>query len=96
MDPRLAQDDVRHLREVVLHILNAVGPRDALARRSWPPEDGFVNPIGFSGHFFRKPERLEHFHGAAGDPVRLTDLQRSGFTLDDAGSDVRKCRHLRR
>ena len=61
-----------------------------------PPEDGFVHPIGFAGDLVRKAERLEHFHGAAGDAVCLADLERAGFALNDAGGDVRKSRQLRR
>jgi hypothetical protein len=43
-----------------------------------------------------KLEGLEHFHGAAGDAVRLPQQQRAVLLLDDAGADVREGRQLRR
>lgn len=44
----------------------------------------------------RKSESFKHFHRAACDPVGLTQLQRTGFLLDDHRANVREGRQLGR
>ena len=45
--------------------------------------------------FAAQAEGVEHLDCAAGDPVRLTDLQRTLATLDDARRDAGEGRELR-
>ena len=42
-----------------------------------------------------EPEGVEHLDRAAGNPVRLTDLQRTLATIDDVCRDAREGRELR-
>ena len=70
MHTRLVNDDVGELGQVVFDIVNASSTLDAPLAR--PPKYCFVNAVSFSFDFFRKPKRLEQFHGAACDAIRLT------------------------
>ena len=95
MHPRLIEDEMRHLGQVILDILYAVdaGQPPGAFRRA--PEGDFIDLIGFPHDFFREAERLEHLNRSAGDAVGLPDLKRAGLALDDAGVDVGKGGKLR-
>ena len=85
--PRLVEDHVGHLGQIVLDVLDAVGPVDGtcIVRA---PERHFVDPVGLVRDPVSEAEGLEHLHRPAGDPVRLADLQRPGLLLDDPGGDI--------
>jgi hypothetical protein len=92
----LIDDHVRKFGQAVSGILHAPGSddfRSVFGRRT--PEDRLVHPVGFADEFLAQAEGVEHLDRAAGDPVRLTDLQRSLATIDDACRDARESRELR-
>lgn len=94
MNPCLAQYDVRHLRQIVLNILDAVSAHDPgpVLRRT--PKCNLVDPIRFFDDLLGEPEGLKHLNGSAGDPIGLPDLKRSSLAFGYMDSDVRKLREL--
>src|SRR5205814_3548559 len=60
-----------------------------------PPEADLVDPIALVHQTSSQTERLEHLHGAAGDSVGLTHLERTVLSVDDSGPDVGKAGQLR-
>ncbi len=93
---RLIDDQVRKFGQVVSGILHPPGSddfRSIFGRRT--PEDRLVHPVGFADQFPAQAEGVEHLDRAAGDPVRLTDLQRTLATIDDACPDAGEDRELR-
>ena len=92
---RLVDDHMRELGQPVLGVLHAPGPDDrrpVVGRRA--PEHRFVHPIGFADELLAQAERVEHLDRAAGDAVRLADLQRAVAAVDDARRDAGKGREL--
>ena len=93
---RLVDDEVRELRQAGFGVLDAAGALDARSvalRRT--PEDSLVDPIGLAGQLLSQTEGFEHFNCPTGDPVRLTDLERSRAPLDQSGADAGEIRQLR-
>ena len=79
-DARLVDDHVRELGQAVLHVLHPPGAHDARSVvRVGSPEHRLVDPVRLSDELLAEPERLEHLHRAAGDPVGLADLERTGL-----------------
>ena len=96
MQTRLVDQDVRHLRAVICHVLhppNAVNVVGVLG--VWHPEGGLVHPIGFALDLVGKPKSLEHLHGAGVDAIGLALDDVAGHALDDHGLDLRELRQLR-
>ena len=92
----MIDDHVRKFGQAVSGILHAPGSddlRSIFGRRT--PEDRLVHPVGFADEFPAQAEGIEHLDRAAGDPVRLTDLQRTLATIDDACRDAGEGRELR-
>ena len=76
MQARLVDQDVRHLRAVIRHVLHTPDALDVVGvLRVGHPEGGLVDPVGFTLDLVGKAERLEHFHRARVDAV--------GLALDD-------------
>lgn len=73
----------------IADVVHAPGASD-LCRVSLcrPPEGRLVDPIGFAHEAFGQAERAEHLYRPAGDPVGMTQLERSLTALDDASGDV--------
>ncbi len=92
---RLIDDQVRKFGQAVSGILHAPGSddfRSIVGRRT--PESRLVHPVGFAHESLAQAEGVEHFNRAAGDPVRLADLQRTLAAIDDAGRDAGEGREL--
>ena len=94
---RLVDQDVRHLRAVVGHVLHPAHALDVL----WllgvrHPEGGLVDPVGFALDLVGKAEGLEHFHGARVDAVGLALDDVAGHSLNNHGLDLGELRQLRR
>ncbi|MBM7507852.1 hypothetical protein JOE61_001666 [Nocardioides salarius] len=86
--PCLVEDEVGHLAQPVLHVLDPAGARDH--RRTLgigAPEPGLVDLVGLLQDPPRDPERLEHLHAAAGDTVGLAELERPLAALHHHGPD---------
>ena len=92
---RLVDDQVRELGQAVLGVLDAPGTRDlgSVLRRG-TPERGLVHPIRLTQQLGAETEGVEHLHRAAGDAVRLADLQRAVPAVDDPRRDAGEGREL--
>jgi hypothetical protein len=85
-----------HFRQPVFGVLDAATAGNVIGpRRIRFPERRFIHPIGFAQHPFGKPESFEHLDRPAGYAIGLTDLQRAGFLVDDAGRYIPEGRQLR-
>ena len=97
VQPRLVDQDVRHFRAVVGHVLHPAHAPDVLRVGGvGHPEVGLVDPVGLALDLVGEAEGLEHFHGARVDAVGLALDDVGGHALDDHRVDVRKLRQLRR
>ena len=96
LQPSLVDDEMREFRQAVLGVLNPSGAFDAraiLLRR--PPEHRLVHPMSLANDLLPQPESFQHLDGAAGDAVRVPDLERAVATLDQSRADVGEIRQLR-
>ncbi|EWS62961.1 hypothetical protein Y695_03808 [Hydrogenophaga sp. T4] len=95
VQPRLVDQDVRHFRAVVGHVLHPADALDVLRVDGvGHPEVGLVHPVGLALDLVGETEGLEHFHGARVDAVGLALDDVGGHALDDHGLDIRELREL--
>ena len=94
MNPGLAEYDMGHLGQVILNVLDTIGPDDPGLVFPRPPKCNLVDPVGLFDDFFSEPEGFEHFDRSAGNPVSLANLEWSGLAFRDANGDFRKPRKL--
>ena len=93
---RLVDDHVRELRQALLGVLNALGTRDpGWLLRVRPPKGHLVDPIRLADETVGQTERFEHLDRTTGDPVGLTNLERTIPSIDDRGPNIGEVGQLR-
>ena len=96
MQTRLVDQDMRHFRAVVSHVLHTAHAFDVLrVCRVGHPKRGLVDPIGFALDLVGKPKCLKHFHCAGVDSVCLALDDVAGHALGDHHFYLWELRQLR-
>ena len=97
MQARLIDQDVRHFRAVIGHILHPPHPFDVLwFLRVWHPKCCLIDPVSFALDLVGKTKRLKHLHRAGVDAIGFALDDVAGHALDDHRLNLRKLRQLRR
>ena len=94
--PRLVDDDVRELRQALLDVLDAAGADDPVPSSGSARQKAVsLTQYASAQQTVGEAERLEHLDGAAGDAVRLPDLERPVPAIDDRVGDPGSARAAR-
>ena len=96
MQSCLVNQDMRHFRTVIRHILHTAYTFNVFGvLRIWHPKRSLIDPVGFPLDLVGKTKGLEHFHTARVNAVRFTLDDVAGHAFDDHRGDVWKMRQLR-